>query len=74
VAQTGHILRLKNRPGNVHDSKQAPAFLRDVIEGLQARFGHRRPLEFRMDAAFFQRDVLRLLTARGCGYAIKVGY
>jgi len=23
VAQTGHILRIKNRPGNVHDSKQA---------------------------------------------------
>ena len=27
-----------------------------------------------MDAAFFQRDVLRLLAARGCAYAIKVGY
>ncbi len=27
-----------------------------------------------MDAAFFQRDVLRLLTARGCAFAIKVGY
>ena len=74
VAQTGHILRLKNRPGNVHDSKQAAAFLREVIDGLRARFGRRLPLEFRMDAAFFQRDVLRLLPARGCHYAIKVGY
>jgi hypothetical protein len=27
-----------------------------------------------MDAAFFQRDVLRLLAARGGHYAIKVGY
>ena len=27
-----------------------------------------------MDAAFFQRDVFRLLARRGCGYAIKVGY
>src|SRR5213594_4542385 len=25
VAQTGHILRIKNRPGNVHDSKQSAA-------------------------------------------------
>jgi hypothetical protein len=74
LAQTGHILRLKNRPGNVHDSKQAAAFLREVIDGLRARFGRRLPLEFRMDAAFFQRDVLRLLPARGCHYAIKVGY
>src|SRR3989441_11154806 len=30
LAQTGHILRVKNRPGNVHDSKQAVAFLREV--------------------------------------------
>ena len=74
VAQTGHILRVKNRPGNVHDSKQAAAFLREVIDGLRTAFGRRLPLEFRMDAAFFQRDVLRLLAARGCGYAIKVGY
>ena len=74
VAQTGHILRVKNRPGNVHDSKQAEAFLREVIDGLRTAFGRRLPLEFRMDAAFFQRDVLRLLAARGCAYAIKVGY
>ena len=39
VAQTGHILRLKNRPGNVHDSKQAVPFLREIIEDLRARFG-----------------------------------
>src|SRR2546426_7735737 len=74
VAQTGHILRVKNRPGNVHDSKQSGAFLREVIDGLRMAFGRRLPLEFRMDAAFFQRDVLRLLAARGCAYAIKVGY
>jgi hypothetical protein len=74
VAQTGHILRIKNRPGNVHDSKQAVAFVRDLIDRVRAGLGHAVPLEFRMDAAFFQRDLLRLLAARGCAYAIKVGY
>ncbi len=74
LAQTGHILRLKNRPGNVHDSKQAVAFLRELIDRLRARVGRAVPLEFRMDAAFFQREVLRLLTRRRCAYAIKVGY
>src|SRR5207245_489136 len=39
VAQTGHILRLKNRPGNVHDSKQSAAFLRELIEAVRARLG-----------------------------------
>src|SRR4030095_7889700 len=51
VAQTGHILRLKNRPGNVHDSKQAVPFLRDIIDDLRARFGRRLVLELRIDAA-----------------------
>src|SRR6266568_3623042 len=74
VAQTGHILRVKNRPGNVHDSKQSAAFLRELIDGVRSRLGRRLPLEFRMDAAFFQPDVLRLLAARGCAYALKVGY
>jgi hypothetical protein len=74
LAQTGHILRLKNRPGNVHDSKQAVAFLRELIDSLRARFGRALPLEFRMDAAFFQRDILGLLARRRCAYAIKVGY
>ncbi|HEV8398242.1 MAG TPA: IS1380 family transposase [Gemmatimonadales bacterium] len=74
IAQTGHILQLKNRPGNVHDSKQATAFLREVIDSIRGRLGRAVPLEFRMDAAFFQPAVLRLLAARGCAYAIKVGY
>jgi Transposase DDE domain group 1 len=74
VAQTGHILRIKNRPGNVHDSRQAVAFVRELIDRVRAGLGRALPLEFRMDAAFFQRDILRLLAARGCAYAIKVGY
>ena len=74
LAQTGHILRLKNRPGNVHDSKQAVAFLRELLDGLRARLGRALPVEFRMDAAFCQRDVFRLLATRRCAYAIKVGY
>ena len=74
LAQTGHILRLKNRPGNVHDSKQAGAFLRELIDDLRARLGRRVPLEFRMDAAFCQPAIFRLLAARGCAYAIKIGF
>jgi hypothetical protein len=74
VAQTGHILRLKNRPGNVHDSKQAVTFVRELIESVRAGLGRAVPLEFRMDAAFFQPQIVRLLVARGCAYAIKVGY
>src|SRR6266478_1873536 len=74
LAQTGQILRLKNRPGNVHDSKGAEAFMRELIDELRARFGRSVILEFRMDAAFFQENILKLLDRRGCFYAIKVPF
>jgi len=72
LAQTGHILRVKNRPGNVHDSKGAVAFVRDLIEDVRMRLGRSLPLEFRMDGAFFQREIIELLERRRAGYAIKV--
>ena len=53
LAQTGHILRAKNRPGNVHDSKGAVPFLRELIEDVRGRVGRQVVLEFRMDGAFF---------------------
>ena len=61
LAQTGHILRVKNRPGNVHDSKGAVAFLRELIEDVRARLGSSLPLEFRMDGAFFHKEIIDLL-------------
>ena len=74
LAQTGHILRVKNRPGNVHDSKGAVVFLRDLIDDVRMRLGRALPLEFRMDGAFFQREIIELLDRRGAGYAIKVPF
>lgn len=74
LAQTGQILRLKNRPGNVHDSRGAQGYLRELIGELRRRFGRGMTLEFRMDSAFFQRSILNLLAREGCRYAIKVGF
>ena len=72
LAQTGQILRLKNRPGNVHDSKGAERFVRELIGEIRARLGRALTLEFRMDAAFFQQNLLKLLARQGCFYAVKV--
>ena len=74
LAQTGQILRLKNRPGNVHDSKGAERFVRELIGDIRARLGRALKLEFRMDAAFFQQNLLKLLARQGCFYAIKVPF
>ncbi len=75
VAQLGQILRIWNRPGNVHDSHNADGFLRVVVRELRERFGHRLKLELRMDGAFFHPDVLRFLDTelgKDVEYAIKV--
>jgi len=74
LAQTGQILRLKNRPGNVHDSKGAERFVRELIGEIRARLGRALTLEFRMDAAFFQQNLLKLLARLGCSYAVKVPF
>ena len=74
LAETTHILRVKNRSGNVHDGKAGLPFLRALWPQLAAlRTGGAR-LRFRMDGAFFRQDVLRWLQARGVGYAIKVPF
>lgn len=74
LAQTGHILRVKNRPGNVHDSKGALTFIRELIDDVRMRLGKSLPLEFRMDGAFFQREIIDLLERRKARYAIKVPF
>ncbi len=75
VAQLGQILRLWNRPGNVHDSHNADGFLRVVVRELRERFGRRLRLELRMDGAFFHPAVFRFLDGelgQGIEYAVKV--
>ena len=71
VAQTGHFLHSKNRPGNVHDSKGALTVIRDCVAQAKAIAPGIR-VEVRLDAAFFHRDILNWLDRNGVEYAIKV--
>ena len=74
LAETTHVLRVRNRSGNVHDSRGAVAFLRELW-GQLASFGvPSSQIRFRMDSAFFQQDVLKWLAWREVGYSIKVPF
>lgn len=73
-AQSGQLLRVHNRPGNVHDGKAAVGFLRALFAQVATTLGGSYRLEFRMDGAFFRRDVVELLERRGADYAIKVPF
>lgn len=74
-AQSGQVLAVENRPGNVHDGKAAVGFIEQLIERLRGRLGSGPVVEMRMDGAFFRDDVLAVLArARGVEYAIKVPF
>lgn len=73
-AQSGQILRVENRPGNVHDGKASLDFLEALVEQIRETVDRRVRLEFRMDGAFFRRDVLEFLDSAGAEYAIKVPF
>jgi hypothetical protein len=72
LAQTGQILRVWNRPGNVNDSHNATGFLRVVLGELRERFGRGRRLELRLDGAFFLPTVRRFLEGEPVEWAMKV--
>jgi hypothetical protein len=73
-AGSGQILRVLNRSGNVHDGKASIAFLRDLFRQIRETLPGKRVIEFRMDGAFFRRDVIGLLEGRHAEYAIKVPF
>jgi hypothetical protein len=74
LAETTHVLRVKNRSGNVHDGKASLPFLRDLWTQVTRSAPGGVPIRFRMDGAFFRQDVLAWLRACGAGYAIKVPF
>ncbi len=70
LAQTGQMLAVVNREGNVHDSEKALETLEFLVEDIRRELGPRR-LEARFDGAFFRRDILEFLEASRIEYAIK---
>lgn len=72
LAQTGHVIAIQNRSGNISDGKAALPFLRSVFGDLE-QISPGSQIEIRMDGAFFRRDLLVWLHTRA-QYAIKVPF
>jgi hypothetical protein len=70
LAQTGQILAVVNREGNVHDSEKALETLEFLVQDVRRALTPRH-LEARFDGAFFRRDILEFLGRAGIEYAIK---
>jgi hypothetical protein len=72
VAQTGHFFRVMNRPGNVHDSKGgALSMMKECIDYIR-RAMPGVTIEVRMDAAFFQQDIIKYLLREKIEFVVKV--
>lgn len=73
-ANTGQVVRVRNRAGNVHDGKASLEFLEELFAQLRETLERRYALEMRMDGAFFRCDVIELLEGEGVEYAIKTPF
>jgi Transposase DDE domain group 1 len=73
VAQTGQVLDVYHRPGNVHDSNGARAFVTRCLGEIRQILPH-AILEVRMDSAFFSDEIVQRLEALGILYTISVPF
>ena len=73
VAQIGQVFDFLHRPGNVHDSNGARAFILECIDTVQAALPGAQ-IEIRMDSAFFSDEIVTSLRSRGVEFTISVPF
>jgi hypothetical protein len=73
IAQTGQVLDFLHRPGNVHDSNGAVAFVEQCFEKISERLPT-ASLESRLDGAFFSQQMVELFGKRNVEFTISVPF
>jgi hypothetical protein len=73
LAQTGQVFDVYHRPGNVHDSHGARAFILACITGLKRALPWLK-IEVRMDSAFFSDEIVALLDKMGIEFTLSVPF
>ncbi|NNF95656.1 MAG: IS1380 family transposase [Halobacteria archaeon] len=73
IAQTGQVLAVLHRSGNVHDSNGAQAFILNCIEEVQKALPG-ITIEVRMDGAFFSDAIVSALDEAEIEYTISVPF
>lgn len=73
VAQTDQVLDVHHRPGNVHDSNGAGAFIGQCLHSVRSALP-RIKTETRIDSAFFNETIAEQLHAAGVEFTISVPF
>ena len=74
IAQTGHFIKIKNRPGNVHDTNDSDNFVKELIADLKKRHGSKVRLQIRHDGGFFSSKNFKVYEEKGLDYVSKVPF
>jgi hypothetical protein len=73
IAQTGQFLDFHHRPGNVHDSNGAKAFMLECVQAART-VTPKAQLETRIDAAFFDETILDQLDQQRVDFSVSVPF
>jgi len=73
LAQTAQVLDAHHRPGNVHDSNGARAFMQGCLGAVRGVLPGAR-LETRVDSAFFSEEIIEALDAQGVEFTASVPF
>jgi hypothetical protein len=74
IGQTGQVLDVYQRPGNVHDSNGALEFMKRRFDAGRRVLGNDIILESRQDAAFFSDKTVDFLAEEGVQFTISVPF
>lgn len=74
IAQTGQVLDLLHRSGNVNDANGAAAFMRACIRQVRQTLGSAVRVEVRADSAFFSDEVVEMFGEERVEFAIAVAF
>lgn len=73
VAQVGQVLDVWHRPGNVHDSNGAGAFISSCLQSVKSTVP-KATVETRMDSAFFSEAIVDSLHNAGVEFSVTVPF
>jgi hypothetical protein len=73
IPQTGQVLDVLHRSGNVHDSHRAKDFILGCIDVVRAALPG-VAIEVRMDSAFFSDEIVGSLDIAGVEYTVSVPF
>jgi hypothetical protein len=73
IAQTGQVFDVYHRPGNVHDSNGAKAFVLECLDRIREVLPY-VTIEVRMDSAFFSDDMVGMLNGMEVEFTLSVPF